>query len=481
MRRAILGLLVSVAFVLGGVQVAASGVHALRMSLTPEGPAMTDFPSGVEEVYVVFEYTDLMSEQVRVVVTNYAGQVLFENTQTYTGSGTAFIAIRLASGPIPDGPYVTTLYFAGDYLSQAVEWTVGGVNSPPTPTPFPEARLEVQPTTLMFHVEQGAEDPPVQRVLVTNHTVPASIWRATADASWLRLSHRIGLTPAFLEIGAHVTGLPGALYEGNVSVTAAGVVGSPQTVTVTLEITLPRGSVTRDLAVDPSGTGWVAAGEPENHLGSGEIRVGLRDGRPHLGAIRIDLSEIPADSDILAAAATLRGLRWEVEGTGDGWVLELVDPAAIEGWESLDYTALTTAPAAARLSPVFAAEDLAPGGTQFWVFDDTGLAVLESFLREGGEALFRLSGPVSGEDVLFVWDAAGELRVNFMPAVPLEATPTLTPAATSTPTVVPTSIPLLPKPRQPVTAATWVPELGGIVVLGLALGAVFWQQLGKRD
>jgi hypothetical protein len=424
MRRAILGLLVIVA-VLGiwNAQVAASGVKALRMSLVPEGPAMTDFPSGVERVYVVFEYTDFVSERVRVVVTDYAGNVLFDNLETYTGSGVASIAVQMASGPIPDGPYVTTVYFAGDYLSWAVEWTVGGVQSPPTPTPFPPARLEVEPTTLVFRVGQGEEDPPGQRVLITNHTAPASIWHAEADTSWLRLDRRMGETPALLEVGVRAGGLPASLYTGHVSISAPGVAGSPQIVTITLEVILPQGAVTQDLGADSTGTGWLAADDPEPHLGADEIRVGVQDGRAHLGALRFDASAIPEGSDVQAAAVALTGLGWEIEGPADGWTLELLDPALADDWPSLNYATLATAPTVATLSPVLATEDLAPGVTYFWVFDEAGLQALESALAESGQALFRLAGPDAGEDTLFVWNAAGVLRINFVPPVPPEGTP----------------------------------------------------------
>ena len=506
MRRVVLGLLIGVAFVLGSASVTASGISGLRMSLVPGGAAVTDFPSGVEEVYVVFEYTDLMSEPVRVVVTDHAGQVLFENTQTYTGSGTASVVVRLASGPFPDGPYVTTLYFAGDYLSQAVEWTVGGVNTPPTPTPYPEARLEVQPALLTFRVAQGAEDPPAQRVWVTNHTVPASVWRADPDVSWLRLSQDIGLTPALLRIGVRGRGLPGALYEGHVSVSAAGVIGSPQTVTVTLAITAPWGSVTQALAADPSETGWVAADASEPRLNVGEIRVGVQGDRTYLGAMRVDLSAIPTDAELLAAAVALKGLRWEVRESelAGGWTLELVDPAVAETWDRLDYATLATAPVLTTLAPVLTAGEMRPGVTQFWTFDPSGVAALGASLREAGVALFRLRGPTSaGGSGLFVWDAAGTLRVNFRPPAPPEATATSTPVATAavtqtpvvtatftpataTPTatiiLTPAAPPLSPKPGGLTPAAAWSPELGGVVALGLVLGAVLWQRFGStRD
>ncbi len=418
MRRAVPGLLVIVA-VLGiwNARVAASDVKALRMSLVPEGPAVTDFPSGVERVYVVFEYTDLVSERVRVVVTDYAGNVLFDNIETYTGSGVASIAVQMASGPIPDGPYVTTLYFAGDYLSRALEWTVGGVQSPPTPTPFPPARLGVDPTTLAFRVRQGGEDPPGQRVLITNHTAPTSIWHAGVDANWLQLNRRVGETPALLGVGVRATGLPASLYEGHVSITAPGVAGSPQTVTVTLEVILPQDTVTQDLGADPTGTGWLAADESEPHLEVDEIRVGVQGGRAHLGILRFDAAAVSGGSEIQAAAVVLSGLGWETEGSEGVWTLALLDPALADDWPSLDYPTLATAPTVATLSPVLATEELAPGVTYFWVFDEAGLKALEFALAESGQALFRLAGPDAGEDALFVWNAAGVLRINLMPPV----------------------------------------------------------------
>jgi hypothetical protein len=104
--------------------------------------------------------------------------------------------------------------------------------------------------------------------------------------------------------------------------------------------------------------------------------------------------------------------------------LALLDPALADDRSSLDYATLATAPTVATLSPVLATEDLTPGVTYFWVFDEAGLKALESVLAASGQALFRLAGPDTGEDALFVWDAAGALRVNFVPPVPLRVTPT---------------------------------------------------------
>jgi hypothetical protein len=221
----------------------ASGIKNFRMSDAPGGPALDDFPSGTETLYVVFDYLDLAEETIRVRVHTYAGAVLLDQTNPYIGSDTASIAIP--TGPFPDGPYVTTLYFAGGYLSTALEWTVGGTNQPPTPTPLSPTTLQVAPTHLAIQIPEEDPSPLAQKVMISNGGGGLLIWSASTDAHWLRIHPSSGAAPALLRVSAHMDDLPAGVYEGHITISGEEtVLGSPQIVSVTLTISPPESGTT---------------------------------------------------------------------------------------------------------------------------------------------------------------------------------------------------------------------------------------------
>lgn len=140
----VLGLILSI--VLVGVALADGRVANLHMSNAPAGPPVTEFASGTSVVYVVFDYTDMQNEPVRVRVYGYGGTVLYDETKNYTGSGTESLAIP---GPFPEGYYLTNIYITikgVEYLSESVEWTVSAAVEP-TPTPIPPTPTPVPPPT----------------------------------------------------------------------------------------------------------------------------------------------------------------------------------------------------------------------------------------------------------------------------------------------------------------------------------------------
>lgn len=116
----------------------------VRLSDTPDGPAMTHFPSGVTTVYAIFDYNDMVNEPIKVRVYDNYGTILFEVTRNYTGSGTESIATTTSEGYFPDGRYVTNFY-RGEYVSRTIIWEVGEFVAPasvqPTPTPAAIARV----------------------------------------------------------------------------------------------------------------------------------------------------------------------------------------------------------------------------------------------------------------------------------------------------------------------------------------------------
>jgi hypothetical protein len=126
----------------------AQSLANVRLSNTPDGPAMTQFPSGTTVVYAIFEYADMVNEAIKVRVYDNYGSILFEKTQTYNGSGTESVATTTSEGYFPDGRYVTNFY-RGEYVSRTIIWDVGEpvVTKPvakPTPSPIVKVYNQVK-------------------------------------------------------------------------------------------------------------------------------------------------------------------------------------------------------------------------------------------------------------------------------------------------------------------------------------------------
>jgi hypothetical protein len=444
MRRIILGamgLALMLGLLLFGV-VGASGIKNFRMSDAPDGPALTDFPSGTGTVYVIFDYLDLAEETIRVRVYNYDGIVLFDRTDTYSGSGTASIAISGYDGLLPDGPYVTTLYFASGYLSKALEWTVGGTDQPPTPTPSSPTTLQVEPTSLTFEVPQGEFNPPVQKVMITNVGGGLMVWEAGKDANWLRIRPSSGIDPSLLRVSANVEGLPAGTYEGHIIISGGpDVLNSPQTVSVTLTVSPPQGSVTTAITPLSTDVGWVVSSETTgNHFGEEDIRAGFYSGEVYYGAVQFDLSSVPPQAQINAASVEFTGRSAEFLGEGGFWRLTLLEASVDEDWATHVYTDIHEAPVLETIPPPLGSADLGAEVLTIFVFTADQLDVLEARLASQAVS-FRLGGPtgegegfllsegLAGADNLFVWhsgyDAEGlgakpVLRINYTLLPPTE-------------------------------------------------------------
>lgn len=408
MRRTKLGavgLALLVCLLFFGV-VGASGIKNVRMSDDPDGLALTDFPSGTETVYVVFQYLDLATETIRVRVYNHAGAVLLDQTDTYNGTGTASIAVAGGGRPFPDGPYVTTLYFASGYLSKALEWTVGGTDQPPTPTPASPTTLQVEPTSLTFEALQGGPNPPSQNVAITNGGGGLLAWSASKDANWLRIRPSSGIDPTLLRVSVNVDGLPADTYEGHITISGGpDVLNSPQTVSVTLTVLPLAGSATTAITPLPTEV-WVVGGETIGpHLGEEGIRAGAYDGEVYHGAVQFDLSSVPPDARINAASVEFTGQSAEFLGNGGFWRLKLLDASVDEDGATHAPADIHEAPVVETLLPPLSSADLGAGVVNVFVFTADQLDLLEARLTNKAVS-FRLDGPTGeSEDNLFIWDS----------------------------------------------------------------------------
>jgi hypothetical protein len=102
-------------------------VSNVHMSSAPYGPPMTHFSSGTTTVYVVFSYSGMQNDEIRVRIYDQVGSILFEQVKTYTGSGTESIGVSgPEAGVFADGWYVTNVYsYSGLFPIETILWEIG--------------------------------------------------------------------------------------------------------------------------------------------------------------------------------------------------------------------------------------------------------------------------------------------------------------------------------------------------------------------
>lgn len=115
------------------------------MTDRPGGPEMKSFPTGVDTVYLVFDYNVGRETEIIVEIREEQseGAVIFTDRRTYSGSGTATIEVKYLDGePFQEGVYDTIIKFGPQrYITAGWEWGVG--HAPPEPI---ESRVQVQAT-----------------------------------------------------------------------------------------------------------------------------------------------------------------------------------------------------------------------------------------------------------------------------------------------------------------------------------------------
>jgi hypothetical protein len=122
-----------------------------------------------------------------------------------------------------------------------------GVTAPPA--------LSVTPSSLSFSGTQGGSSPAAKTLSVSNAGGGTMSWTAAESASWLSLSPTSGTNAGTITVTPSITGLAAGTYTTDVTVTAAGVSGSPKTIPVTFTVDPPAPPV---LSVTPSSLSFSA-------------------------------------------------------------------------------------------------------------------------------------------------------------------------------------------------------------------------------
>jgi len=106
-----------------------------------------------------------------------------------------------------------------------------------------QPELAVQPQSLGFHGQEGGEAPPAQSLTIANVGVGQLEWRAKVDQEWITLSRTSGTLEAGqttdIEVTVELNELSAGTYEGEITIIAEGVLGSPAHIPVTLIVEPP--------------------------------------------------------------------------------------------------------------------------------------------------------------------------------------------------------------------------------------------------
>jgi hypothetical protein len=96
--------------------------------------------------------------------------------------------------------------------------------------------LAVSRLSLSFSAVAGGSSPTSQSVQVTNTGAGTLFFTASQSQSWLVVYPPSGTAPATLTVGINVNGLQAGTYTDSITVTGQGAQNSPQTISVTLNV-----------------------------------------------------------------------------------------------------------------------------------------------------------------------------------------------------------------------------------------------------
>lgn len=176
-----------------------------------------------------------------------AGSGLAYTISTATTSGGNWLSATVNATKTPALATVSVnpagIPTAGTYNGTVTITAAGTSNSPVTiPVTFTVASagsnsLTVSPSSMSFSYQPGGSAPAAQflGVSTTNSSVSYTAV-VSAGAAWLQVSSGSGVTPGIPSVSVNPVTLAMGIYNGAITVTAAGAINSPMTVPVTLTV-----------------------------------------------------------------------------------------------------------------------------------------------------------------------------------------------------------------------------------------------------
>ena len=217
------------------------------VTMTVAGPAMTVTPTSTLSFSQTLGTAAPQPQQVTVstsgtdiafttsVVMQQQASVGWLTATPASGNATsaapATVQIAVNGSNLPAGTYDGSV---------TVTATTAGVQGSPVTIPVKfvvsPGTLSASPASLTFNAAQGSASQS-QPVTVTGTPGALGFTATTSStAPWLSVSAATGTTPATLQVTANPAGLQPAQYTGQVTIAATGAAGSPQTISVTLNV-----------------------------------------------------------------------------------------------------------------------------------------------------------------------------------------------------------------------------------------------------
>ncbi len=177
--------------------------------------------------------TVTIANGIALIGVGQTGQVIAYNAtdgtqlwQSPAGLGITYAAPSVAKGTVYVGSW--------NGYSQSDGGTVRAFSL--SGNTFP-ATLTVSPTSMTFAAAVGGTNPATQTVSIGNSGNGAVNFTVASDSAWLSATPTSGSAPQTLTVSINIAGLSAGTLTGHLTVTANGALQSPQTITVTLNLT----------------------------------------------------------------------------------------------------------------------------------------------------------------------------------------------------------------------------------------------------
>ncbi len=120
------------------------GLLRLSTSVTVDGTPAERVDPGTAVVYLDMAFGGLDAGPVQVRTVDAAGNLLFEGSLVYGGSGSARLAMSLDEGPWGTGEYLSTVYFGPGPQIQSIPWRVAEAPATAPPAAWIDAGIPGQ-------------------------------------------------------------------------------------------------------------------------------------------------------------------------------------------------------------------------------------------------------------------------------------------------------------------------------------------------
>jgi uncharacterized protein (TIGR03437 family) len=155
------------------------------------------------------------------------------NLSRTSGAASGTVTVSVNQNSLPQNSYQANVRFVFQNSSTAPVNVTVILNVTPPRT------LEVSVQSLQFTHQAGGPAPAAQTFTVSTTGQAADFTIGTVSSGWLSVSPTSGTTPREITVTVNPQNLASGNYNGSITVTAAGVTGSPKTIQVTLIVTGP--------------------------------------------------------------------------------------------------------------------------------------------------------------------------------------------------------------------------------------------------